>query len=147
VCHREDAFVELDPRVHTPELDVADDVVESLQADAGIWVPVLDRRAVTGQVWARVVLAVDEGMDDVSVGRDRRELNATELVLRPMRLRNAAGSALDRGPIRVIGARHLQRDVAGAVSVTEDALRQITVGTRPASTVEPVVAMPSASTR
>ena len=36
VRHPEDALVELDPVVHLAELDVADDVVEVEEADAGV---------------------------------------------------------------------------------------------------------------
>jgi hypothetical protein len=43
-----------------PSSDVADDMVERLQADARVGVAVLGRRDVAGQVRACVLAAVDE---------------------------------------------------------------------------------------
>src|SRR6476646_227132 len=94
--------------------------------------PVVHRRAIAGQVGAGVVLAIDEGVDDVAVDRDRGELDASELVLDPMRLGDPAGSALDGGAVGVVGARHLERDVAGAVAVTARELRHLAVGAQAA---------------
>ena len=141
VGHAEDALVKLHPGVHASELDVADHVVELLQADPGIRMPVLERRAIAGQIRAGVVLAIDEGVDDVAVGRDRGKLDAAELVLDPARLGDSAGSALDGGAIGVVGARHLQRDVAGAVAVTARELRHLAIGAQAARQDEADVAL------
>src|SRR5512133_2820890 len=79
VRHPEDALVELDPVVHATELDVTDDMVERLQADARAGVAVLGRRDVAGQVGAGVLATVDEGVDHIAVGPDRGQLDAAEV--------------------------------------------------------------------
>src|SRR6266567_7482454 len=141
VGHTEDTLVKLHPGVHASELDVADHVVELLQADPGIRMPVLERRAIAGQIRAGVVLAIDEGVDDVAVGRDRGKLDAAELVLDPARLGDPASSALDCGAIGAVGARYLERDVAGAVAVTAGKLRHLAVGAQAARQDEADVAL------
>ncbi len=78
--HPEDALVEVDPLLHVAELDVADDVVDRQQhvvasGDAGsatAWKP--------GQKRALVAGAVDEGVEGVAVGGDRRGANRSVLV-------------------------------------------------------------------
>ena len=69
--HPEDVLVELDPRLHRAELDVADDVVDREQAGVAV-----ARRAallgVAGQERAVVAAAVDEAVHRVAVGGDRR---------------------------------------------------------------------------
>src|SRR5512133_782750 len=127
VRHPEDALVELDPVVHATELDVADDMVERLQADARTGVAVLGRRDVAGQVGARVLATVDEGVDHVAVGPDRGQLDAAEVVLEPVRLGDPARAALDCLAICVSGARHLQPDALRRVPVAAGVLRDLAV--------------------
>src|SRR5215831_2132067 len=137
VRHPEDALVELHPVVHTAELDVSDDVIEKLQGDPGRGLAVLDRRPVAGEVGARVVLAVHEGVDDVAVGRDRRELDSSVLVFGPVRLGDALRAALDRLPVGLGGARDAQRDALRGVAVTARELGDLAVGTKAAREHEP----------
>ena len=115
--HPEDALVELDPLVHLAELDVADDVVEREQADT---VAVSRRRFlrdVARQVRAFVVPTGDERVHDVAVGRDRRELDAAELVLVHGRLGDTTRTARDCLVVGLARVRDAQRDVLDAVAV------------------------------
>ena len=68
-------------------------------------------RDVAGEVRARVVGAVDERVDVLAVGRDRRQLDAAVLVLDPARLGDAARAALD-------GLRGTRRATSGTCSAT-----------------------------
>ena len=126
VRHPEDALVELDPVVHLAELDVADDVVDVREADTGRGVAVLRDRDVAGQERAAVVGAVDERVDRVAVGGDRRALDRPELVLvasaAPCTLRAPRDDGLAVG-LRRVG--HGERDVADAVAVLRVVLRDL----------------------
>ena len=113
----EHPLVELDPLVHPAELDVADDVVDGDEPDAARRSAVRRDRDGARQVRARVLGAVDEGVDVVAVRRDRRELDAAVVVLDPVRLDDAARAALDRLPVRVRGVGDGERDVAHAVAL------------------------------
>ena len=131
VRHPEDALVELDPVVHAAELDVADHVVERLQADARD-VAVRRRRDVARQVRAGVLGAVHERVDDVAVGPDRGELDAAVVVVDPVRLGDAARAALHGRPVRLARARHLEGDVLRAVPVPRGEPRDLAVLAQPA---------------
>src|SRR5206468_5754517 len=120
-------LVELDPGVHAPELDVADHVVERLQADPGRRLAVLDRRAVAGQERPRVVLSVHERVDDVAIGRDRGQLDAAVFVLGPVRLGDALRAALDRLAVGLTRARDQQRDVLRRIPVPAGELGDLAV--------------------
>src|SRR2546430_8464137 len=61
--------------------------------------------------------SVDERVHDVPVGRDRCKLDAAELVLGPVRLRDAASAALHGLPVRLPRVRNTKRDVLDAVAV------------------------------
>src|SRR5262249_9021376 len=130
-----------DPVVHPAELDVADDVVERLEADAGVGISVLDRRAVARHVRAGVILAVHERVDDVSVGPDRGELDAAKLILDPVRLRDSAGAALNGLTVRLLGARDAQPDAVGAVAVAAGEPCDLAVFAEPAGQDEPDVSL------
>src|SRR5919204_6192003 len=141
VGHPEDALVELDPVIHPAELDVPDDVVERLQADPGRGAAVLRRRAVAGEVRARVLAPVDEGVDDVAVRPDRGQLDPPEVVLDPVRLGDPAGAPLDGLSVRLGRARHLQPDVLGGVAVAAGVLRDLAVVPQAAGHDQPDVAL------
>ena len=112
------ALVELDPLLHAAELDVADDVVDQLQAHAGVGLAVAAlERLVAGQVGARVVLPVDERVHGVAVGGDGGELDAAMLVLDPVRLGDAAGAALKRLAVGVRRVGDLEGRVLDPVAV------------------------------
>src|SRR5215212_743642 len=141
VRHPEDALVEANPDVHPTELDIADDVVECDQADARARLTVVGSRPIAGEVCAGVVVTVHERVDDVAVGADRRELDAAELVLDPLRLPHAARAALHRLAVRLGGARHAQRDDLRAVTMTARELCHLAVGAEAARDHEPDVAL------
>src|SRR5437763_4427527 len=142
VRHPEDALVELDPVVHPAELDVADDVVDVREAyslgEAGsavgeaagarpksLGVAVLRDGDVTGEERAAVVRAVDEGVDRVAVGRDRRALDRPVLVLVASRLHHAAGAARHGLAVGLRRVGHSEGDVADAVAVSRMVLRDL----------------------
>ena len=105
--HAEDVLVELHPRVHVAELDVADDVVEREQAGVGRAVLA---RLVAGEERAGVVLALDEGVQRLAVGGDRRHADGAVLVGLLPRLAHADRAALDGGAVGVGGVGDRQRD-------------------------------------
>src|SRR5438874_13787369 len=86
---------------------------------------VLRGRDVAGYERAAVVRAVDEGVDRVAVGRDRRALDGAELVLVAPRLHDAAGTARDRLAVGLRRVGHGERDVADAVAVARVVLRDL----------------------
>ena len=91
---------------------------------ASAW-PFSDDRDVAGQERAGVVRAVDERVDRVAVGRDRRALDGAELVLVAPRLHDAARAARDRLAVRLRRVGHGERDVADAVAVARVVLRDL----------------------
>ena len=97
--HPEHALVVLDPLVHAAELDVADDVVDRLEADASVGDRIARHCDVPGLEQARVVAATDEGVNRVAVGGDGGQLDPAELVLEGVRLDDAAGAALHGLPV------------------------------------------------
>ena len=141
VRHPEDALVELDPLVHLPELDVADDVVDRDQADAAAGVPVRRERDVAGQIGPRVVGAVDEAVDVLAVGGDRGQLDAAVLVLHDMRLDDAARPAGDSLAVGRRDVGHLQRDVLGRIAVLRGEADDRAVGAKAAREHEPDLAL------
>ncbi len=141
VRHPEDALVELDPLVHLPELDVADDVVDRDQADAAAGATVLRERDVAGEVGPRVVGAVDEGVDVLAVGGDRGQLDAAVLVLLPARLGDARRAPLDGGAVRGGDVRDLQRDVLRRIAVPAGEPDDLAVAAQPAREHEPDLAL------
>jgi hypothetical protein len=120
--HPEHPLVELDPVLHAAELDVADDVIDVLEANARVAPIRRLLRDVARQVRAFVAGAIDERVDDVAVGCDRRELDLAELVLDPARLGYTARAALHRLAVRVRRIGHAERDVLHAVAVEEGEL-------------------------
>ena len=66
---------------------------------------------------------------------------APELVLDPVRLADAARAALHRLAVGLARARHLQRDVPGAVPVPARELRHLAVDAQPARDHEADVAL------
>ena len=128
----EHARVEVDPLVHAPELDVADDVVDRDQADPARRPSVRGDRLVPGQVRPRVLGAVDERVDVVAVGRDRGELDAPRVVLDPVRLDDAARAALNGLAVRVRRVRDGERDVTDAVPLRRRPLADLAVAAKPA---------------
>jgi hypothetical protein len=138
----ETALVELHPVVHAPELDVADDVIDQLQADAerNLSVSRLDR-AIARKVWAGIVLAVDEGVDRLAVGPDGRELDAAVLVLEPARLVDSARSALERLAVCLGCVRDAEGDVLDAVPVHVRMACNLVVGPQRARDDEASVAL------
>src|SRR5829696_1651689 len=141
VRHPEDALVELDPLVHLPELDVADDVVDRDQADAAAGAAVLRERDVAGEVRPLVVGAIDEAVDVLAVGGDRGQLDPAVLVLHDMRLDNAARSASDGLVEGRRGVWHLQRDVLRRIAVLRREADDRAVGAKPAREHEPDLAL------
>jgi len=122
------ALVELDPVVHLSELDVADDVVDRPQPDAGRGPPVRPGDLLeTGQKRPRVLLAVDERVDVLAVGSDRRALNTAEVILDPVRLDDSACASLHGLPVGLAGVRHRQRRVLHTVAVHAGEARDLTV--------------------
>ena len=103
--------VELDPLVHLPFFDVADDVVDGRQADR-----VGRRRAVAFRVerleargeHAAIAVAVDEGVRRVAVGLDGRRLEDAELVFQCLAACGPA-SPRERRPLRTRLARPARR--------------------------------------
>src|SRR5262249_48536014 len=102
---------------------------------------VLDGRAVARKVRACVVLSVHERVDDVPVGPDRGELDSAELVLHPVRLRGAAGPALNGLAIRLLGTRDTQPDAVRTVAVSPGEAGDFAVFAQPARQDEPDVAL------
>ena len=118
--HAEDALVEGDPLLHRAELDVADDVVDREQVLAGPG----DRRhaigatrLVAGQEGAAMVAVLDERVDRVAVGRDRREADDAAGIAQLVRRDEALGAGLDRVLPGVLDVRDAERDVTDAVAV------------------------------
>ena len=68
----EDLLVELDPEVHAVQLDVRDRVIERKQPDW--WQRIDDCLAclIAGRIDAPVVAPLDEGVDGLAIGLDRR---------------------------------------------------------------------------
>ena len=94
---------------------------------------------VSRQVRPAVVAAVDERVDGVAVGRDRRELDAAELVLLHVRLRDSARAALDG---LAVGLRRIgdgEGDVLDAVAVREHVLGDLVVAAQRGGEDEPDV--------
>ena len=141
VGHPEHALVELDPAVHLTELDVADDVVDRDQAGAAAAMPVRRQRDVAGEVRPVVLGPVDEGVDALAVGRDRRELDPPVLVLDPLRVCDAARSALQRLTVGVSRVRNLQGDVLRRIAVLGRETADVAVGTNAAREHEANVAL------
>ena len=111
--HAEDVLVELHPRLHRAQLDVADDVVDREQADVA-------RRAVARRVAgaeALVSAAVDERVQRLAVGRDLGEADRAALVGLLPRLADARGAALRGLAVGVLDVRHRQGDHLHAVAV------------------------------
>ena len=125
VRHPEHGLVELDPVVHLPELDVADEMIEPQEADAGVAVAVRRDRDEAGQERAGVVGAIDERVDRVAVRRDRRALDLPELVLDGVRLGDAARAARNGLAIRLRRVGHGERDVLDAVAVLREVARDL----------------------
>ena len=142
LAEAEAALVELDPVVHAAELDVADDVVDQLEADADVDLAVLALdRAVAGEIRARVLLAVHEVVDRLAVRRDGGELDATVLVLDPARLVDSARAALQRLPVGLGRVGHAEGDVLDAVAVHVCVPRDLVVGPESARDDEARVAL------
>ena len=80
-----------------------------------------------GRDTARVVAAVDERVDRVAVGGDRRQLDAAELVLDHVGLGDAARAALDGLTVGSGRVGDGQGDVLDAVAVLEHMLRDLVV--------------------
>ena len=114
------ALVEAGPLVHPPELDVADHVVDRLEADARRVATVLRARDVARREGAAVLGAAHEGVHRVAVEPDRGDLEPAVLVLEPVRLHDAARAALDGLPVRLGRVRDGERDVLHAVAVPAD---------------------------
>ena len=113
----------------------------AIEADAARRAAVRRDRLIAGQVRARVLRAVDERVDVVAVGRDRGELDATGVVLDPVRLDDAARAALHRLSIRVRRVRHGERDVADAVALRRGPPADLAVGAEAAREDEADVAL------
>ena len=115
-AHR--ALVELDPVVHPAELHVADHVVDRFQADTGRGPAVRPSDFLkTGEERTGVLVAVHERVDVLAVRRDRRQLDAPEVVLDPVGVDYAARTALHRLAIRLTCVRNGERGVSDAVPV------------------------------
>ena len=123
--HPEHVLVELDPRVHVAELDVADDVVEREQPGVGRAVLA---RLVAGEERAGVVLALDERVQRLAVGGDRAHADGAVLVGLLPRLAHAGGAALDGGVVGVGGVGHGQGDHSRAVAVGGVVLGDLVAG-------------------
>src|SRR5436305_11419897 len=95
VRHPEHTLIELDPVVHPAELDIADAMVDRDQADARARVPVARDGDVAGHVRALVAGPVDERVDRLAVGGDRRQLDRAVRILDPVRLGDAARPPLN----------------------------------------------------
>ena len=76
-------------------------MVDRLQADPVAGRPFVRATSESRGERAGVFLAVDEGVDVLAVGRDRRQLDAPELVLDPVRIDDAARTTLHRLPVRL----------------------------------------------
>jgi hypothetical protein len=134
-------FVVLHPVIHAAELDVADDVVDREQAEAGRRHPVLVHPDVAREVRARVVVPVHERVDVLAVRADGGQLDTPKVVLEPVRLDDADRAALDGVPVGVLGARHGQRHILDAVSVRAREARDLAVRPQPARDDEPDVVL------
>src|SRR5262245_39603555 len=137
----EDARVEVDPLVHTAELDVAHDVVDGDQPDPACGTAVRRDGLVPRQIRAGVLRAVHEGVDVVAVRRDRRNLDAPRIVFLPVRLDDATGAALHCLAVGVGRVGHGESDVADAVSLRLRPPADVRVGAQPARHHEADVAL------
>ena len=94
-----------------------------------------------GQERAGVVLAVDERVDVLAVGRDRRQLDAAEVVFDPVRLDHAAGTALHGLAVRLTCVRDGERRVLDAVPVRAGEAGDLAVAAQTARQHEADVAL------
>ena len=119
-----DVAVVGDVAVHVPQRHVPDHVVDveeraGLDPGAG--------RAIAGKERALVVRPVDEGVDRVTVGGDRRPANHAVLVLDVVGLLDRACAAFRGALPRPVDVLDVKRDVPDAVPVPLDVVRDRTV--------------------
>src|SRR4029453_13973992 len=132
-----DPLVELDPLVHPAQLDVADHVVDSLQADRGQRGGDRGPGGEPGQERPVVAGAVEQRVDGVAVGGDGRPADDAVLVLVVARLEHAGGAPLGGGGIGGGGVGHGQGDVADPVAVAGDVVGDLGAGPQGAGQDQP----------
>jgi hypothetical protein len=140
--HPEDALVVVDPLLHVAELDVADHVVDAHEQQL---VRVV-RRHLGAPLEARqeralVAVALDEQVQRVAVGGDRREPDLAVLVLDDVRRMHAARPVLDRVVVGGLGVGHAQRDLVHAVAVVGVVARDLVVTAECAGQDQPDAAL------
>src|SRR5512133_1350697 len=133
----QDPLVELDPPVHLAQLDVADHVVDGLQADRRQRVGHRGPGGEPGQERPGVAGAVDQRVDGVAVGGDGRPADDAVLVLVVARLQHATGAPLGGGAVGDGGVGHGQGDVADPVAVAGDVLGDLGPGPQRAGQHQP----------
>ena len=129
--HPEDALVVVDPLLHVPELDVADDVVDpdeqpvSLAWSLAAWLE-------PGEEVASVVAALDEQVLRLAVRCNRGEPDVAVVVFELVGGLHAARAVGDRVLVGGRGIRDAQRDLVHAVAVSLVVLGDLVVtGQRP----------------
>ena len=82
-------------------------------------------RLEAGQEGALVAVALDEGVDRLAVGRDRRHPHGAVLVADRVGLEQAAGAAANRDAIGLLGVGDRQRHDLDTVAVVGDVARDL----------------------
>ena len=108
--------VELDPRVHPPQLDVADAVVDIAEPDIRRRIAWRDRPE-PRQEWSAVVRPLDEGVDRLAIRAERREHNLAVRIPFHARLVHRRGTAFHRGRERRARVVNPERQIAHPVAM------------------------------
>ena len=117
----EHVLVERDPPVERPRLDVADDVVDVVQADPlADWLGRQARGDESGAVVAVVVAAVDEGVFRLAVRADRCEAQRAVVVGQFVRFSNRRRAPCERLLVDRRCVVDREREVLRAVAVLAD---------------------------